>query len=198
MLIIVVIAIIILISKGSSKDEQKLLKIYNNLTSTQTYLFEIQENDDSKTIMAKKDGKTIIDQYTKDNHSTTLIKDDTTYFILHDRQEYYVYNQNNVEQNYLVDGLGEVIKKEYITEMEKIRGQKYYYEEYPGSTMFMMSSDLELDEANIKTRFYFDKDDKLIYVKTLYGNKQELLKIDLKEDVDDSIFVVPENYAEGY
>ena len=52
--------------------------------------------------MAKKADKTIIDQYSKDSetkiesHTTTLVKDNNTYLILHDRKEYYVYEQNNV------------------------------------------------------------------------------------------------------
>ena len=37
--------------------------------------------------------------------------------------------------------------------------KKYSYEEYNGSTMFMITNTLELNEADIKTRFYFDNDD---------------------------------------
>ncbi len=198
--ILVVIGIIIAITKiiGDKKNKEQLLsKIYNNLNTNQTYLFEMEQNEDNKTIMAKKDNKTVIDQKTKDNHTTTLVKDNNTYLVLHDRQEYYVYEQNNVEQSILTDGLKEVIDKPFTKGSEKIIGKKYDYEEYNGSTIFMISNSLNIDDSQVKTRFYFDKDDNLVYIKTIYGENNELLKINLKQEVDDSLFEIPENYAEN-
>lgn len=204
--ILVIIVIIFCISKiigGKNDKTQMLSKIYEELNTNQTYLFEMELNSNNKTIMAKKDEKTLIDQYTKDSetktesHTTTLVKDENTYLILHNREEYYVYEQNNVEQNILTDGLKDVISKEYITGEEKVKGKKYNYEEYSGSTMFMIANTLELEEKDIKTRFYFDKDDNLVYIKTIYSEETELLKIKLENNVDDSIFEIPSNYAEN-
>lgn len=204
--ILVIIVIIFGISKllGQKDDQtQKLAKIYEDLNSNQTYLFEMEQNSDNKIIMAKKGDKTIIDQYSKDSetktesHATTLVKDNNTYLILHDRKEYYVYEQNNVEQNILTDGIKEVIDKEFVTGEEKVKGKKYSYEEYNGSTMFMITNTLELNEADIKTRFYFDKNGNLTYIKTIYGEEEELLKVNLEKDVDDSIFEIPSDYAEN-
>ena len=204
--ILIIIAIIFIIFKlvGNKEDKsQKLAKIYEELNNNQTYLFEMEQNSNNKTIMAKKGDETIIDQYSKDSetkvesHTTTLVKDDNTYLILHDRQEYYVYQQNNVEQNILTDGIKEVIDKEYTTGEEKVRGKKYKYEEYNGSTMFMITNTLELDESSIKTRFYFDNNGNLSYIKTIYGEESELLKVKLENSVDDSLFEIPANYAEN-
>ena len=204
--ILVIIVIIFGISKLlSQKDDQtqKLAKIYEDLNSNQTYLFEMEQNSNNKIIMAKKGDKTIIDQYSKDSetktesHTTTLVKDNNTYLILHDRKEYYVYEQNNVEQNILTDGIKEVIDKDFSTGEEKVKGKKYNYEEYNGSTMFMITNTLELNEADIKTRFYFDKNGNLTYIKTIYGEDEELLKVNLEKDVDDSIFEIPSDYAEN-
>lgn len=203
--VLVIIVIIFCISKlFGKKDEQaqKLSKIYEDLNSNQTYVFEIEQNSGNKMIMAKKGDKTIIDQYSKDSetktesHTTTLVKDNNTYLILHDRKEYYVYEQNNVEQNILTDGIKEVVDKDFTTGEEKVKGKKYSYEEYSGSTMFMITNTLELNEADIKTRFYFDKNGNLTYIKTIYG-EEELLKVNLEKDVDDSIFEIPSDYAEN-
>ena len=153
--------------------------------------------------MAKKGDKTIIDQYTKngetniENHTTTLIKDNNTYLILHDRKEYYVYAQNNVEQTILTDGLKEIIDRTYTTGTEKIKGKKYSYEEYDGSSMFMISNLININDTNVKTRFYFDSKNNLTYIKTILDNKQELLKVTLEKDVKDSIFEIPSDYAEN-
>ena len=106
--ILIIVVAILIISKtiGNKKEDVKrLADLYEKLNSSQTYLVEMEQNDDNKTIMAKKADKTIIDQYTKNNHTTTIVKDNNTYLVLHDREEYYIYEQNNVEQNILTDGL---------------------------------------------------------------------------------------------
>lgn len=206
LVILIIIGIIFGIIKlvGNKEDKiQKLAKIYEELNNNQTYLFEMEQNSNNKTIMAKKGNETIIDQYSKDSeskvesHTTTLVKDNNTYLILHDREEYYVYQQNNVEQNILTDGIKDVIDREYTTGEEKVRGKKYKYEEYNGSTMFMITNTLELDESSIKTRFYFDNSGKLTYIKTIYGEDSELLKVKLENSADDSLFEIPANYAEN-
>ena len=206
-IILVIIGIIFVISKiiGSKNSKtQELSKIYEDLNSSQTYQFEWEQNANNKTIMAKDGEKILIDQYSKEedsttqNHSKTLIKDNVTYLILPDRKEYYVFEGNNVDQtSFLTDGIKDVISKEYSKGTEKIRGQKYNYEEYNGSSMFMVSNSLNIEENDIKTRFYFDKKGNLVYIKTLYGDKHELLKVSLKKEVEDSIFEIPADYAEN-
>ena len=109
----------------------------------------------------------------------------------------YIYEKNNVEQNILTDGLQDVVSKEFVTGTEKVKGKKYSYEEYPGSTMFMDASSLDVNEDDIKTRFYFDNDNNLVYIRTIKGVNQELLKINIQKDVDDSIFEIPSTYAEN-
>lgn len=198
--ILIIIAIIVLIKifMGNNKDnEQKLLELYENLNSSQIYLFEWEKSDDVKTIMVKKEDKTMIDDYSENNHSTTIVKDNNTYLVLHDREEYYVYEGNTVEQNILTEGLKEVVEKTFTTGTEKVKGKKYSYEEYDGSTIFMSTSILDANEEEIKTRFYFDKDNNLTYIRTIIGVNQELLKINLETEVDDSVFEIPSNYAEN-
>lgn len=201
-MIAIIFGIVKIVNKNSPK-EQRLSKIYQDLEDSQTYLFEIEKNNNNKTIMAKKGDKTIIDQYTKnsetnlENHTTTLVKDNNTYLILHDRKEYYVYTENNVEQTIVTDGLKEIISKSYTTGTEKIKGKKYSYEEYDGSSMFMISNLININDTNVKTRFYFDSKNNLTYIKTILDNKQELLKVTLEKDVKDSIFEIPSDYAEN-
>ena len=206
LVILVIIGIIFVISKiinSKSSDEQKLAKIYENLKGSQSYCFQMERNNNNKIIMAQKGDKTIIDQYSKEgenstqSHTTTLIKDNNTYLILHDRKEYYVYEENNVDQTILLDGIKEIMDKDFSRGNEKVRGKKYNYEEYNGSSIFMISNTLNIDENEVKTRFYFDKKDNLVYIKTINGEDTELLKINITQDVDDSIFDIPSDYAEN-
>ena len=194
LIIIAIIGILLLVKKN--KPTQKLVQIYNQINKEQPYHFEMERNDKNKVIIAQKDNKIMIDQYSENNHSTTIVKDNNTYLILHDREEYYVYEQNNVKQNILPDGFKEFIDKTFETGTEKIKGKKYSYEEYSGSTMFIIANDLDLSQDNIKTRFFFDNDGKLVYIKTMTNNDQELLKVNLTNEVKDKLFEVPSHYAE--
>lgn len=63
--------------------------------------------------------------------------------------------------------------------------------------MFMISNLININDTNVKTRFYFDSKNNLTYIKTILDNKQELLKVTLKKDVKDSIFEIPSDYAEN-
>lgn len=205
-IILVIIGIIFFVSKivgNKNSKVQELAKVYNKLNSSQAYQFKWEQNDNNKTIIIKDGDKTLIDQYSKDedsatqNHTKTLIKENSTYLILPDRKEYYIYEGNNVDQTFLIDGIKEIMGKEYTKGTEKVKGKKYEYEEYSGSTMFLLSNSLNLDENDVKTRFYFDSKDNLVYIKTIYGDKHELLKVSLTNDIDSSVFEIPADYAEN-
>jgi len=205
-IILVIIGIIFFVSKivgNKNSKVQELAKVYNKLNSSQAYQFKWEQNDNNKTIIIKDGDKTLIDQYSKEedsatqNHTKTLIKENSTYLILPDRKEYYIYEGNNVDQTFLIDGIKEIMGKEYTKGTEKVKGKKYKYEEYSGSTMFLLSNSLNLDENDVKTRFYFDSKDNLVYIKTIYGDKHELLKVGLTNDIDSSVFEIPADYAEN-
>ena len=205
-IILVIIGIIFCISRIINKKNdqtQKLSKIYEDLNSSQTYQFEWEQNNSNKTIITRDEDKTLIDQYSKEDdtanqsHTKTLIKDNVTYLILPDRKEYYVYEGNNVDQTFLTDGIKDIMSKEHTNGTEKVRGKKYDYEEYDGSSMFLLSNSLNLDENDVKTRFYFDKKGNLVYIKTIYGDQHELLKVSLNKSVDSSVFDIPSDYAEN-
>ena len=205
-IILVIIGIIFFVSKivgNKNSKVQELAKVYNKLNSSPAYQFKWEQNDNNKTIIIKDGDKTLIDQYSKEedsatqNHTKTLIKENSTYLILPDRKEYYIYEGNNVDQTFLIDGIKEIMGKEYTKGTEKVKGKKYKYEEYSGSTMFLLSNSLNLDENDVKTRFYFDSKDNLVYIKTIYGDKHELLKVSLTNDIDSSVFEIPADYAEN-
>lgn len=199
-IVLIVIALIIaIISINNKKDDvSKLKPIFEKINSCSEYIFTAEKNDEEKTIMAKKGNQTLIDQYFSGVHRTTLVKDNTTCYILHDREEYYIYENSNIEQTILEDAIADLLQRTYITGTEKIFGKKYDYEEYNGSSAFLLTNLRDVNEENIKTKLYFDKNDNLKYIKTIYGeNEEELLNIDIQYEVEDSMFEIPSNYAEG-
>ncbi len=198
LIIIGVVVTAIMMSKNKDQKTDYLKKVYDKLLTSQEYSFKMEKNDTNKTTMAKKGEQTSIDQYSdEEGHLTTLIKDGDTYLIYHDREEYYLYQRNNVEQNILTDGIKEVIDRDYTTGKEKVNGKNYTYEEYTGSTIFMSINALNINSEDIKTKFYFDKNGNLVYMKTTYGDIVEQLKVELTDSVDNSLFTIPSNYAEN-
>ncbi len=146
--------------------------------------------------MVKSGNQTAIDQYLEDTHSTTIVEGGNTYYILHDRSEYYVYENNNVEQSILTDGIKELMNKTFTTGEEKVNGKNYTYEEFDGSSIFKLNA-TPLNQEGIKTRLYFNKKSELVYVKTTYENNEELVGVEISKDVDNSLFEIPADYAEN-
>lgn len=198
--IILMIAIIIaiIIVKNNKKTEIHLLsEVYNQLNGITSYQFQKEKDTNNKTIVVKDGNNAVIDNYTSGTHTTTIIKDNTTTYITHEKEEYYIYNNTNIDVNVVESWLADVVNREYTTGEEKIRGKKYYYEEYQGTTLFTDTNVLNDDESQVKTRFYFDNDNKLVYIKTIFSQmEEETLKIEISTDIDKSLFDIPEEYME--
>lgn len=196
-IILAIIVTIIIVKNNSQPKVQVLLEVYNKLNGITSYQFQKEIDSKNKTIVAKNGNNAVIDNYSSGTHTTTIINNGTTTYISHEKEEYYIYNNINIEANIVESWMEDVINREYTTGEEKIRGKKYYYEEYQGSTMFCDSNSLNEDESQIKTRFYFDDENNLVYIKTIFSQTQEeLLKIEISENIDNTLFEIPEGYIE--
>ena len=59
-----------------------------------------------------------------------------------------------------------------------------------------MDIDEDISEEDAITRFYFDGDN-LEYIKTIIGDKSELISVDVSYEVDDNIFEIPSDFQKG-
>ena len=59
-----------------------------------------------------------------------------------------------------------------------------------------MMKENETTGSEVKTRFYFNGL-KLVYIKTITNDTEELLKVDLSYKVQNQNFEIPSNYVEG-
>ena len=87
-----------------------------------------------------------------------------------------------------------VSDKSLVEGKEEIEGKNYNYEEYTGITNFAIKLTDENNSENVKTRFYFDGND-LVYIKTIVGDSQELLRVEISNDVDSNLFEIPNDYV---
>lgn len=206
-IIAVIVVVIVLLNKGTGDGTSKLSKLYEKMVENQTYVFTRYDFEEkNKLITYRKVDKTLIDMYNSGEHISTLVAEGDTYLILHKNKEYYVYPNNNLDEETLTNNLKNIIDLEYTTGKEKIYGKTYKYEEYDGVSDFLISSPRDMDTNSIKTRFYF-KGNELVYLKTIYdvvneetGEKipvEELQTVKVEYEVDESVFNIPTDYAES-
>ena len=194
-ILLLVIALIVVLIVVNNNDGAKVAKLYDKLESGNEYLFEMKDTNNYTITIAKKDGQTCIDMDNDGERVTTLVKGDTTYLVSHSQKEYYMYNNDIAGETIVTDMLKDIGEPNEKGK-EKINGRDYKYEQYNGFAGFMTSTNIDINENNIKTRFYFNGDD-LVYIKTLLDNgEEELLSVTISYKVNDELFEIPSDYAE--
>lgn len=198
-LIVAIIAIIIGIVFLTSKQEDKtdrLVSFYNNLNGKNEYNFSMIIDDNNKINYSKKDNKAYMETYYNGDISKYIVKDGNTYLLKDEDKKYYIYRNNETELTKITGALEAIKDGDYVSGKEKINNKDYYYEEYQGITMLSIGISDSSDIESNKTRFYFEGN-KLVYIKTITADKQELMKIEISYDVQDNPFEIPSDYEEG-
>jgi len=204
--IIIVLITIVLIFGLNSKQNDLTLSMYQNISNSQKYTIILEGNDNEYTYKAliSQNGTDIcLDMNTKfedeEQHTTTLITDENAYFIMHNDEEYSVLDSQDIEIDNLIPQVKDIDKKQYRRGKEKIRGKTYNYEEYEDISTYLMLIDVFEDEK-VKTRFYYNNGE-LEYIKNIIEqdeeNIEELIKVKCLLNAEDSLFEIPEDYAEN-
>ena len=195
--ILIIILFVVVIFAITHEEKDLTIKMYNDICQKENYTFLMKEEsldiNYSLTISKRKNDMSI-EAKSDDDHTTTLIKDGTAYYIMHLEKEYYLYDSNEIDADIIKNGLNGIDEESYTRGQEKINGKNYYYEEYNDISTFFIWSKYD-EEKEIKTRFYFNNG-KIVYIKTISEDTEELLKIEFSDNVDDSVFEIPNDYAE--
>ena len=205
-LIIVITLIIITMIVGllgyfvvkEKNDEQvsKINKLYETLKDKTSYSFEAKIDDNNKIYYANSENKAYINTIYNEIGSKFIIKDGNTYLILDDMKTYYTYKNNETDLEKIEIELKNIKDLKPKNGKEKIHNKNYKYEEYKILTSLSMLDTSNIkEEQEVKTRFYFKGND-LVYIKTIIGEKEEILKVDISNKVDKKIFDIPTDYKE--
>ena len=201
-IVIIALILIALLCIFHKEKSDKVANIYEKINNSQNFTFSMQlVNNELKyeVSMAQRGVDVSIDMYSENEHNTTLVLNNEAYFIMHNKEEYYNYGDEQIDADIVLYGLKNIINSDYVSGREKIDGIEYYFEEYENeSTDFIIYANVN-EESKVKTRFYFDKDN-ICYIKNIIinNNKQEeeLIKVKLSFEVDNNLFEIPDNYAE--
>ena len=176
-----------------ASNSSKIAKLYNDLSKEQSFTFTTTLDDNNKEIYAKNGNTAYTDTVYDGEESEFIIRDGNSYLLRDSDKIYYTYQNNEVNLNKVLEQLNEIKDTELIEGKEEIEGKNYDYEEYSGITNFAIKLTDDNNSEDVKTRFYFDGND-LVYIKTIIGNNQELLSVEISNDVDSSLFEIPEDY----
>ena len=200
-IIFLLIIALILIINGEKKSRVK--KMYEKILKSQEYTFSMEETTTEinyKVSMAQRGKDVSIDMYSDEEHTTTLILENKSYFVMHNEKEYYDYGEEKIDSDIVLSSLKNITNNQFEKGKEEINGNTLYYEEYENEDMdFIIFANIN-ESSNVKTRFYFNGND-ICYIKNIVesedGNQEELIKTNLKFKIDEAVFVIPEDYAEA-
>ncbi|MGN1271326.1 MAG: hypothetical protein ACI4UX_05105 [Clostridia bacterium] len=195
-LIAILLVVVAIAVTGCGSKTSKTYNAFSKAFSGDSYTIELEEynvDEDEEKItltIAKKGNDICQDVKSEGQHATIMIKDDTTYLIMHD-EEMYIKSEGRdetilPEEDEVIlskDEIEALKIQEYKTGKEKIDDKEYEYEEYYDS------------ENEITERYYFEKNE-LKYIKSIDSDgEEEIIKIvKLTSSVDDSIFNIPTDY----
>ena len=198
-LIALIVTLVILLVNNSknngesSTNSTKIVKLYNELSNEQSFSFTTTIDENNKEIYAKNNNTAYTDTIYDGEESKFIIRDGNSYLLRDSDKIYYTYQNNEVDLNKVLEQLNEIKDSELAEGKEEIERKNYDYEEYSGITNFAIKLTDDNNSEDVKTRFYFDGND-LVYIKTIIGNNQELLSVEISNDVDSSLFEIPEDY----
>lgn len=190
-----IISCFLLVPNTSKELSFSINELYESLKQEQAYSINLTLDENNKSLYAKQSNIAYLDDILNGVETEMLIKNGNTYLIKDEDKVYYVYKNNDTNLNKIEDILEELKDKEYQTGKEKIDNKSYSYIEFNQLTDLAIMNTSNIKSDTKKTRFYFDGKD-LKYIKTIAGNKEELLKVTISRDVDNKLFQIPSDYEE--
>lgn len=190
-----IISCFLLVPNTSKELSFSINELYESLKQEQAYSINLTLDENNKSLYAKQSNIAYLDDILNGVETEMLIKNGNTYLIKDEDKVYYVFKNNETNLNKIEDILEALKDKEYQTGEEEIDNKSYSYIEFNQLTDFAIMNTSNIKSDTKKTRLYFDGKD-LKYIKTIAGNKEELLKVTISRDVDNKLFQIPSDYEE--
>lgn len=204
-LVVVIIGVIIfaLSSKNkTNKTEQtesvEIQKNYEKIANSKEMTFTITLDENNKETIVIKDGQAYKETTRNGVTYKYIVKGNDTYFVDDSNKTYYTYKNNTEISTEIQQKLSKLKEMSSNTGKEKVKGKNYQYEEFEKYQDFLINNKIAAtDLTKAKTRIYYDND-KIVYIKTIAGDEEELLKVDISYgNVKNDYFNIPSEYKDG-
>ena len=154
-------------------------------------------NDENQLVIARKENKAYVEVVDEGEKNTYIVDNNNTTVLVDRTKKYYTYENNNTYLTKVTNNMRQLLKQDYVSGMEKIDNKEYYYEEYAQSYPFLINYKATIDDSKTKTRLYFEGNN-LKYIKTYIGDIEQLLKVEMSYNIDNSVsFEIPKEYNKG-
>ena len=204
-LVVVIIGVIIfaLSSKNkTNKTEQtesvEIQKNYEKIANSKEMTFTTTLDENNRETIVIKDGQAYKETTRNGVTDKYIVKGNDTYFVDDSNKTYYTYKNNTEISTEIQQKLSKLKEMSSNTGKEKVKGKNYQYEEFEKYQDFLINNKIAVtDLTKAKTRIYYDND-KIVYIKTIAGDEEELLKVDiLYGNVKNDYFNIPSEYKDG-
>lgn len=204
-LVVVIIGVIIfaLSSKNkTNKTEQtesvEIQKNYEKIANSKEMTFTTTLDENNRETIVIKDGQAYKETTRNGVTYKYIVKGNDTYFVDDSNKTYYTYKNNTEISTEIQQKLSKLKEMSSNTGKEKVKGKNYQYEEFEKYQDFLINNKIAAtDLTKAKTRIYYDND-KIVYIKTIAGDEEELLKVDiLYGNVKNDYFNIPSEYKDG-
>ena len=162
----------------TSNTESKLNSILNKIEETKKYTLKLTLNNDNYKVITRNGEQAKIEIVDGGVKTTYTITDGNTYLKTEDSEEEYEYKNNISLLNDFENNLDLLLVKKFTVGTENIDNKNMNFEEFSKTSAFVLNYKSIINEAETKTRFYFDGNS-LKYIKTYVGDIQQLLKVEL-------------------
>lgn len=201
-LVVVIIGVIIFALSSKNKTNKtesvEIQKNYEKIANSKEMTFTTTLDENNRETIVIKDGQAYKETTRNGVTYKYIVKGNDTYFVDDSNKTYYTYKNNTEISTEIQQKLSKLKEMSSNTGKEKVNGKNYQYEEFEKYQDFLINNKIAVtDLTKAKTRIYYDND-KIVYIKTIAGDEEELLKVDISYGtVKNDYFNIPSEYKDG-
>ncbi len=204
-LVVVIIGVIIFAISSKNKKNKteqtesvEIQKNYEKIANSKEMTFTTTLDENNRETIVIKDGQAYKETTRNGVTYKYIVKGNDTYFVDDSNKTYYTYKNNTEISTEIQQKLSKLKEMSSNTGKEKVNGKNYQYEEFEKYQDFLINNKIAVtDLTKAKTRIYYDND-KIVYIKTIAGDEEELLKVDISYGtVKNDYFNIPSEYKDG-
>lgn len=199
-LLAIVIGAIVLVIKNKNTNNQEntlISKLCKKISEANEISYTRTIDENNKITVIVKGDKAYKEVISDGNTTKYIVKNGNTFYLDDGEKKYYKYENNDEILTEVKEQFKNLNLSGLKVGKESINGKNYKYEEIQQCQDFLFDENLSVNNLEYaNTRLYY-KNENLSYIKTIVGENQELIKVDISYgNINDSYFDIPSDYTE--
>lgn len=199
LLAIVIGAIVLVIKNKNTNNQENTLtsKLCKKISEANEISYTRTIDENNKITVIVKGDKAYKEVISYGNTTKYIVKNGNTFYLDDGEKKYYKYENNDEILTEVKEQFKNLNLSGLKVGKESINGKNYKYEEIQQCQDFLFDENLSVNNLEYaNTRLYY-KNENLSYIKTIVGENQELIKVDISYgNINDSYFDIPSDYTE--